>query len=159
MSLSPKESPMKLRQLFFAVVLGCALPCFGQVQAPSITAQPTNTVVVQGSNAVFRVSLSGALPLACQWRFNGTNIPGAFGTNTAARTYTRTNAQPSIDEGGYDVVVTNASGSVTSSVATLTVLIPPSITVQPTNQTTVVGDYLGAEFDVAVSGTQTLNYQ
>ena len=33
--------------------------------------------------------------------------------------------------GGYTVLVTNAWGAVTSAVATLTVLVPPTITTQP----------------------------
>jgi len=82
---------------------------------PFITAQPQSQTVPPGSNAIFTVFATGAAPLSFQWRFNGTNISGATVTSC-----TRTNAQAA-DAGGYSVVVTNSAGSVTSSVATLTI--------------------------------------
>src|SRR6185503_18951492 len=54
-------------------------------------------------------------------------------------------------------VVTNSVGSATSAVATLTVLIPPSLTVQPTNQTVSSGQ--DAAFHVTAAGTAPLKYQ
>jgi sugar lactone lactonase YvrE len=59
--------------------------------------------------------------------------------------------------GNYDVVVTNPFGSVTSSVATLTVLLPPTINEQPNAQTLPVGG--NAEFSVSVAGTAPFAYQ
>ena len=61
------------------------------------------------------------------------------------------------DAGGYDVVITNSSGSVTSAVASLTVLEPPEITTQPSNQIAVVGD--SVRFSVMATGTAPLMYQ
>src|SRR6185295_5927129 len=54
-------------------------------------------------------------PLSFQWRFNGTNLPGAIGPNLIL-----SNAQPTAS-GSYSLVITNASGSRTSSLASLTV--------------------------------------
>ena len=59
--------------------------------------------------------------------------------------------------GNYDVIITGASGSVTSSVVTLTVLLPPIILGQPQN--TIVTNGSPANLTVAVSGTEPLNYQ
>ncbi|HQL79764.1 MAG TPA: immunoglobulin domain-containing protein, partial [Verrucomicrobiota bacterium] len=59
--------------------------------------------------------------------------------------------------GSYTVVVTNAAGSVTSQVATLTVLVPPAIVSQPQSRTNVVGST--ATFSVVASGTEPLAYQ
>jgi endonuclease/exonuclease/phosphatase family metal-dependent hydrolase len=81
----------------------------------AINSQPQNLSVAIGENASFSVSASGAAPLHYQWRFNSVAINSA--TNS---TYTRTNAQLG-DAGNYTVVITNATGSVTSSVATLVV--------------------------------------
>ena len=116
---------------------------------PFITAQPQSQIAVAGSNATFRVTVSGA-KLAYQWRFNGTPIAGAtkstlilsnvFGTST----------------GGYSAVITNGFGSVTSVVATLTVR-DPFIVVQPLGQT-VQADQ-GVTFSVGAVGTAPLAYQ
>ncbi|MCX6630463.1 MAG: PKD domain-containing protein, partial [Candidatus Solibacter sp.] len=100
---------------------------------PSITDQPLNQTVKRGSNATFNVTATGTPPLGYQWRFNAAAIAGA-----TASSYTRASAQCT-NAGDYDVVVTNATGSVTSSVATLTVIAPPAIAVQPTNQTIMAG--------------------
>jgi hypothetical protein len=48
---------------------------------PIITSQPSGQSEVAGLDATFRVSATGTPPLACQWRFNGTNIFDA--TNSA----------------------------------------------------------------------------
>ena len=101
---------------------------------PAITQQPTNLVVIATSNAVFTVNNGGTLPYAYQWYFNQTNV--LSGSTNA--TLTLTNAQP-VNVGDYTVVVTNIIGSVTSSVASLTVLVPPAIVQQPTNQTVAPG--------------------
>jgi polygalacturonase len=88
---------------------------------PAITNQPTGLVVLAGSNATFAVGASGSAPLSYQWWFNLTNS-GAGGTNASL---TVSNAQPA-DAGGYRVIVTNAYGAATSSVAVLTVSVPPA---------------------------------
>jgi uncharacterized lipoprotein YddW (UPF0748 family) len=126
------------------LVLGTAAP-------PTITAHPQSLIVGQGSNAMFTVSAEGQSPLGYQWRFNGGNLAGATGSS-----YTRTNAQPA-HAGNYMVVVTNSLGSVTSSVATLTVIVPPTITTQPLSQTVTQG--VNVTFTVAATGTAPFGYQ
>src|SRR5207249_2573794 len=81
--------------------------------APQILAQPTGTNVVANANenAIFTVGACGFMPLAYQWRQEGTNIPTA--TNSS---FTRVNVQTS-HATNYTVVVTNNYGSVTSAVA------------------------------------------
>src|SRR4029077_12740942 len=78
-----------------------------------------------------------------QWRFNGGSIGGATGTS-----YTRTNAQCA-DAGNYDVGVTNLAGGLTSSVAVLSVVAPPSIGTGPTSQTIAQGQ--NVSFNVQAS--------
>jgi hypothetical protein len=101
--------------------------------APFIVTPPVSRTIAAGSNANFTVTASSSAPLYYQWRFNSTPITGA--TDSA---YTRTNAQCA-DAGGYDVVVTNSGGSVVSAPATLTVVTPPVILIQPTNVAALVG--------------------
>lgn len=118
---------------------------------PSIVAQPGSLTVTQSQSAAFSVTAVGTTPLSCQWQFNSAPISGATATN-----YTVTNAQ-STDAGSYSVVVTNSLGSVTSSVASLTVILPPTITNPP--QSLTVNQGTDAPFSVAVSGTAPLGYQ
>lgn len=84
-------------------------------QAPAITDQPDNLTVNAGQSATFQVSATGTPPLSYQWRKGSTNIPGA-----TSSTYSIPSTQVS-DAGNYQVVVSNAAGSATSQVATLTV--------------------------------------
>ncbi len=85
--------------------------------AIAILIQPSNQTVVQGSNATFSVTAAGVAPLRYQWYFNtNTLLTGATNASSIL-----TNVEPS-QTGSYAVVVTNAGGSVTSSVASLTVM-------------------------------------
>jgi len=87
--------------------------------APNIAGQPQSQTILAGQNATFTVLASGP-SLNYQWLFNGNAI-----SNATSSSYTRTNAQPA-NAGDYSVVVTNSSGSATSAVALLTVLVQGS---------------------------------
>ena len=84
-------------------------------QAPVITTQPARTAVAVGQDATFSVVASGN-NMSYQWQFNGASIGGATGSS-----YTVTSVS-AYDAGNYTVVVSNGSGSTSSSAATLTVL-------------------------------------
>ena len=83
---------------------------------PSISMQPQSQNVLAGQTATFSVTAGGTLPLNYQWRLGGTNLLGVM-TNSLVLA----NVQPT-NSGDYSVVITNIAGSVTSSVATLTIL-------------------------------------
>src|SRR5262249_61497427 len=93
---------------------------------PQITSQPQGLAVTNGAAATFSVGALGT-NLRYQWRKDGTALTGA--TNAVL---TITNVQPA-NEGAYTVVLTNEVGSVTSSPAALSVLLPVAITVPPQN--------------------------
>ena len=118
---------------------------------PSITVQPVSQTNSIGANVSFSVTATGTAPLAYQWRFYGTNISGAT-TNPISIT----NIQPT-NAGNYTVVITNIAGSITSSVATLTVTTSPTISTNPQSQTVTVGG--NATFTVVASGSAPLSYQ
>ncbi len=82
---------------------------------PSIVTQPQGVTVFQGNPASLGVVAAGTAPLAYQWSFYGTNLPGATGTNLTFNPATTNNSGP------YTVVITNAYGSITSQTATVTV--------------------------------------
>ena len=87
--------------------------------APFITGQPVaSQTVVAGSLAEFSVQAQGSAPLNHQWRRNGIAVSGATNATQTLFPLAATNA------GNYDVIISNSSGSVTSSVATVTVLSP-----------------------------------
>jgi len=115
--------------------------------------QFSNQVVLLGSNVTFSARAAGPVPVTYQWRFNDSNLDWA--TNASL---TLTNLQLT-DQGGFDVVVGNSYGSITSPMASLIVTgFPPSmVTVQPTNQTMGVGS--NCTFTVAANGTPPLSYQ
>jgi hypothetical protein len=124
---------------------------------PSITTQPHNQSVRVGSNAVFTVAAVGTMPLVYRWSLNGTNLTNSArigGATSAKLTITNVIAA---DAGNYRVVVNNHQGHATSSNATLTVLLPPAITAQPTNQ--AVNSLKTATFSVTASGTAPLSFQ
>ena len=100
-----------------------------------IATQPANQTVNQGSNATFSVTAAGTAPLSYQWWFSGSSLLGA--TNASL---TLTNVQPA-NAGSYHVIVTNVAGQVTSSDATLTVLLLPTISItNPANNAVVIAN-------------------
>ena len=119
--------------------------------APAITSPPANATITQGNQATFTVTAMGTAPLAYQWLKNGAPISGAT-SNVFTISAVTTN-----DAANYSVVVTNIVGSLASSSATLTVLVPPTITTQPTSATAIAGS--NVSFTVAATGSGTLTYQ
>jgi len=112
---------------------------------PSITQQPVSLIVTQGATAMFSVVAAGDPPLHYQWRFSGlmANIPGATNSTLVIPDAQKTNA------GNYRVIVSNASSSIMSAIATLRVLIPSTI---------VSTTLLGTNFDFSFSTVSNLNY-
>src|SRR5437868_471051 len=88
---------------------------------PIITNQPADQRANQGYSATFQVGVSSAPPLAFQWYFNSGALSGAT-TNEL----TIPNARPA-DAGNYFVTVSDSTGSLTSQVATLTVVLPAAL--------------------------------
>ena len=136
-------TPAEIQSIYDASITGkCPTP-------PTIVLPPTDQTTFQGGSTVLDVIASGTPPLYYQWCFNGTNIPAA--TNNALAL---TNVQP--DQAGlYSVIVSNAYGAVTSSIAILTVG-TISIT-QPQDQAVFVG--ASASFSVNVEGGLPLSCQ
>lgn len=86
---------------------------------PSILAHPQSQTAYVGEDATFSVAVVGSPPLFYHWLYNGTARAGATESSLVLR-----NVQLP-DAGYYSVIISNASGAVTSQVAELTVLVPP----------------------------------
>jgi hypothetical protein len=95
----------------------------------AITTQPQDQSVVTGESATFNVAASGAPPLSYQWFFATKALAGQTSGSLVLNNVQTNQA------GGYSVVVSNPSGSVTSRVATLTVSPPGPIVVSITSPT------------------------
>ncbi len=118
-------------------------------EVTAITTQPAAQTACEGSAASFNVVAAGT-GLSYQWRKGGTDITGATASTLTLSAVSTT------DAGNYDVVVTGACGTVTSSAVVLTVNIVTTITAQPTAQ--AVCENSAAGFSVTATGTG-LSYQ
>src|SRR5512143_993573 len=100
------------------LLLGCIQWVAAQ---PTITADPTDTSVSLGATVRFTVSATATSPpMKFQWWFKDVAIDAA--TNPLAATRMLSLASVTLAHAGpYFAVVTDASGSVTSQVAILTV--------------------------------------
>ena len=96
---------------------GSAGKCFTPAP-PTILAPLANQTAPEGGAATFSVYATGAPPLSYQWRFNGEDIAGATDA-----TLTLSDVQYN-QVGVYSVRVSNPSGSVLSSDATLEISLP-----------------------------------
>lgn len=122
----------------------------GPLDPPAISAQPASQFVNVGASVTLEVTATGISALSYQWYHNGSEISGATANSLALNKVTAANG------GSYDVIISDVGGMVTSSVATVTVLVPPSITAQPANQTEPLAG--NATFTVKATGAP-LTYQ
>jgi len=133
---------------------------------PYLTLQPLSQTVGVGSSVSFSVDGIAQLPRVLQWQkstivgttnlTDGTNTSGSVISGSTSAGLTISNVQTN-DAGDYTFVVTNYGGSVTSSVATLTVVAFPTITVPPTNRTVTLGT--AVSFAVTAVGAAPLTYR
>ena len=123
---------------------------------PAIAAHPSDVSVTEPAAAIFTVVAEGDAPLTFQWRRDGVDLEGE-----TADTYVLEPTSYEFDNRAqFDVVVTNAHGSITSDVAILTVdptPIPPAITVQPADVS--ITEPAAAVFTVTAEGDAPLAFQ
>ena len=114
---------------------------------PIIVTQPADQSVLVGSNAVFHGEVDGTPPLAYQWRRDGAAISGETNATLVFNAVQVTNAA------AFQLFVSNAFGSVTSSVARLTIREPLIVQLQ-------LGEASAGNgvFHVRVTGPVRTNY-
>lgn len=83
--------------------------------APAITLHPASRIVTRSNTVSLHARAVGLPPLRFQWQRDGVNLSG---TTNASLTLTNMLGR---DTGGYRLIVSNALGTATSQVATLTV--------------------------------------
>jgi|GEM_PF-1171218 len=110
---------------------------------------------VQYNTRPFTLSIDayGVPPLVYTWRKDGTTVYVATNSSTFTKTATLS------DSGSYDVVISDANGSITSQTVTITIsdIIPPQIDMQPVSRSVYAGGT--AKFSVGASGTPVMYYQ
>jgi len=131
------------------ITSNAAILSFGA--APTIDTPPTSQDLCVGGALSLTVVASGSGDLTYQWRKDGTPINGAVGAALMIEPVSL------VDAGGYDVVISNECGSVTSPVALVTIGDGPEITTQPGALSVCEGE--PATFSVVATGNGTLSYQ
>ena len=110
---------------------------------PTLTSNPANVTVYAGRTAKFVVGVDGTAPFSYQWYKGTTAIEGAT-SDTLVLTPTSTDSGST-----YYATVSNALGSVTSQVATLTVNTDLVLSASPVSITRNVGSVAGFAADIA----------
>jgi hypothetical protein len=111
-----RTHPAVWRRFLFSVGTLQASIVLSLAAAPVITNQPASQTIFYGDPVTFSVGASGTPPLSYLWYRNGVPISSA-----QASSYMLSMVSSNDNGTGFSVVVTNASGAVTSSVAVLTV--------------------------------------
>jgi alpha-tubulin suppressor-like RCC1 family protein len=125
-------------------------PCLLAVVPLQIKTHPQSQNAYVGQQVTLRAEASGLGPLTYQWKFNGTDLPGA--TDSSLVFTSATAAQ----SGWYCLAVTNAYAWAVSSNAYLNV-VPILITGQPENRTSFPGGTM--QISVTAQAALPITYQ
>ncbi|MCJ0743646.1 beta strand repeat-containing protein [Pedobacter montanisoli] len=134
---------------------------FAVTAPPSITVQPSNSIVCNGLNTTFSISANNATGYQWQISTNGggnfTNLTdGGVYSNVTTATMKITGATTAMNGYQYKCVVTGTvTPDATSNAATLTVNSGPAITTQPTVSTLCAG----GNTVFSVTATNATGYQ
>ncbi len=118
---------------------------------PTFVSQPVNGSYVSGTSLTLLGAGAGTPPIGYQWFFNGTPLSGATSNRLSL-----VNLQPA-NAGQYTLVISNQFGQTTSTVAQVTVLVPPSFIGHPSSVTLPPGN--GVVLSGLATGTAPISYQ
>ena len=131
--------------------------------APGVTAEPGDQTVLAGGTVSFMAAASGNPTPSVQWEVNtGSGYTrlsdgGVYG-GSSSDTLTITGATAAMNGYQYEAVFSNGIGlPATTTAATLTVQIAPSVTAEPGDQTVLAGGTVS--FMAAASGNPTPSVQ
>jgi hypothetical protein len=138
--------------------------------SPVIISQPSDVInALVGTTVNLTVTATSGQPLGYQWYYTNSNkkladgSSGYGGTISGSTNVTLTlTSVATAQTGGYQVVITNANGSITSRVAQVTIVtapVPPTIdaNITPGGSTNFVGD--AVSFSVTAHGIPAVAYQ
>jgi len=117
---------------------------------------PASRTNVGGTSANLRAAAGDGEPVTYQWLKNGVALTDQNQITGATNGSLALSQVFKPDEGDYSIVLSNIFGSVTSAVATLTVL-DPFLTQHPVGTNRNVGE--SVSFNVVAAGSQPLSYK
>ncbi len=137
---------------------------------PVMISQPSDVInALVGTTINLTATATGGQPLGYQWYYTNSAKKLADGSSGYGGTISgSTNAILTLTSvataqtGGYQVVITNANGAITSRVAQVSIVtapVPPTIdaNISPIGSTNIVGD--SVSFSVTAHGVPTVAYQ
>ena len=141
--------------------VGCVLSLGASVTVtqapPMVVIAPASQVVARGARVTFTASASGGPPMTFLWQKAGVTVFIENNFTTGNSSFVLSSAQVA-DAVSYRVIITNDLGSVTSSVATLTVqTAAPTITSQPVGGLAI--EFTNFSLSVTATGSTPLSYQ
>jgi hypothetical protein len=132
------------------------------VADPGLNVSPAGRTNMPGDAISLAVPLAGTVPMNYQWLKNGTPLGGASGVltnvNSTATLLVSTNAAPT-DGGAYGLVISNAVGAITGTVANVIIMTTPSTRLASWNFNSPVNDAdpsTGVDTPFLGSGTLTI---
>ena len=125
---------------------------------PFFLVQPLSQSILTGSNVNFFAVVDGTPTYSFQWSLNGTPLmdDGVHISGSTTLSLSVSNLTTA-DAGNYTLLVTNVAGATNSFAAVLTVLVPPSITLNPVGRSVPPG--LPTIFTANASGISTPSFQ
>jgi hypothetical protein len=159
-STSLSENGLKVRALFSNGVTPSQTSAIATLrvspgpEAPRVTEQPTKIVKVVGEAATFTAEATGVPTPSVQWQVS-TNGGATWANDTidpgsTTRSLTITGLTAGQNGSEYRAVFSNASGTVRTVSASLTVQAPPTVTAEPADTTVNEGDT--ASFSAGATG-------
>ena len=144
-----------MRKFFRTFCLSLSIGALQSLATPPvIVLDPQPQAGVPGSSVTFEARAEGSPPLLLQWRaYQGSTFTNVAGAND--QLLTLTNIQSTTRK--FALYAANSEGSVTSQLASLTVLRPPTISTHPSSVIAVDG---GTVFlQAAALGVPPISYQ
>ncbi len=120
---------------------------------PAILTNPVGQTNAAGSTITLSAVPAGTAPLTFVWQKGGANLSNGGIISGASTTALNLTGVTTNDAGSYTFVVSNPNGSVTSSVAKVSITVAPTVLTGPSNQTVNAGSIV--LFTGSNSGTPT----
>ncbi len=126
---------------------------------PTITTNPTSQIIPSGQTVILTAAAGGNPTPTVQWQVS-TNGGTSFAAIPGATATTYSFAVTAVQNGNkYQAVFTNSQGHATTTPATLTVLISPTITTNPTSQSIPSGQTVTLTAAAGGNPTPTVQWQ